>query len=199
MFTSRWPSPLSNLLRHSLTKPAQALLRRPLCTSPPPPTFTLKSPSILRSYRLAFAFALPVIALSSPLLSPSHKKTLQCASDRSYAVAPTTPSSTPAATSPKEAESIINWSELSFGTVSGICVGIFVKKGLKYFSSRSFINVNWSNVNNAYDSVITKKSGVATGGNRVVGLSSAFLDFVTANVQSRATFVAGLLLGFRIG
>lgn len=30
-----------------------------------------------------------------------------------------------------EAESIVNLRDLSFGTVSGICVGVFVKKGLR--------------------------------------------------------------------
>lgn len=30
-----------------------------------------------------------------------------------------------------EAESIVNIRDLSFGTVSGICVGVFVKKGLR--------------------------------------------------------------------
>ena len=30
-----------------------------------------------------------------------------------------------------EAESIVNIRDLGFGTVSGICVGVFVKKGLR--------------------------------------------------------------------
>jgi FUN14 domain-containing protein 1 len=71
----------------------------------------------------------------------------------------------------------------------------------QYFSSRSFININWSALTSSYDSFITKRAGpsAAEGGNRIVGLSSAFLDFITANVQSRATFVAGIVLGFRLG
>lgn len=71
----------------------------------------------------------------------------------------------------------------------------------QYFSSRSLININWANVTNSYDSFITKRAGppAAQGGNRAAGLVGWFVDFVSADVQSRATFVAGMLLGFRLG
>ncbi|KAL8276691.1 hypothetical protein RQP46_010870 [Phenoliferia psychrophenolica] len=211
MFASRWPSPFANLLRHA-TRPSPALrpATRTLCTSKS--TIGQHSHAFLRSYRLAIAVSIPIVTLSIPTIG-FKAKPLQCAaeSDRAYA--------RPAVAAPVvredggEAQSIINWTELSFGTVAGICVGVFVKKGLKavafalggvfvlmqYFSSRSFISINWGNVTSSYDSVITRKSGVAAGGNRALGLGATFVDFVTADVQGRATFVAGMLLGFRIG
>ncbi|ORY89166.1 FUN14 family-domain-containing protein [Leucosporidium creatinivorum] len=212
MLAARWPTPLATLLRHAPrpSAPSSILRQRTLCTSTP--TFTPRSASFLNSYRTALALVLPTVALGVGLSS----KDVECASDRSYAT-PAPPANvlggTPA--DAPEAESIINLRDLSFGTVSGICVGIFVKKGLKavafalggvfvlmqYFSSRSFISINWGALTSSYDSFITKRAGpsAAEGGNRIVGLSSAFLDFITANVQSRATFVAGIVLGFRLG
>lgn len=125
MFAARWPSPLSTLLRHAAPKPVTILRHsRSVCTTPP--AYTKQSQSFLRSYRLALGLGLPVLAISFP--TAAQRKPLQCAGDRNYArPVPQVERREPG----DEAQSIVNWSELSFGTVSGICVGVFVKKGLK--------------------------------------------------------------------
>ncbi|GAA5904838.1 hypothetical protein JCM6882_003219 [Rhodosporidiobolus microsporus] len=221
MLTPRWPSPLTTLLRQtarpSPSTPLRTSYTRSLCTSTPTRTFS--SRSFLRSYRAALALSLTVSAVVCSTASP-----LDCASDRSaYAQKPALEPAGGAAASggeggrpvPKEAESILNLRDLGFGTVSGICVGVFVKKGLKavafalggafiflqYLSSRSLISVNWSGLASSYDSFITKRAGppAAQGGNRLAGLWRWFVDFVSADVQARGTFVAGLALGLRVG
>ncbi|BGP26669.1 hypothetical protein JCM10295v2_005622 [Rhodotorula toruloides] len=188
---------------------------RPLCSSTA--THNPRSASFLNSYRLGLALALPVSALGLSLAFPASQKSLQCeplASDRSYARAPVTDESDlPPSTG--EAESILNLRDLGFGTVSGICVGVFVKKGLRtiafalggifvllqYLSSRSLISINHEALSSTWDRLVTARAGApaSKGGNRLGSLWSWFVDFVGANVQSRATFVAGVLLGFRLG
>lgn len=71
----------------------------------------------------------------------------------------------------------------------------------QYLSSRSLISINWEALTGSYDRLITSRVGppASKGGNRLGSLWSWFIDFVGANVQSRATFVAGVLLGFRLG
>ncbi|GAA5938741.1 FUN14 domain-containing protein [Sporobolomyces koalae] len=214
--STRFPSPLAHLIRQTAqTGPRTPRLRLPgrtLCTATP--TTSRQSTSFLSAYRLALFASLPVTAWTLSNLD-SKSRTLQCASDRSYAHVSSIPPPPPATPEYKEAESILNLRDLGFGTVSGICVGVFVKKGLRaaafflggifvfmqYMSSRSLININWSGLTNSYDKFITSKAGPssAQGGNRLGGLWTWFIDFVGADVQSRATFVAGVLLGFRIG
>ncbi|GAA5858944.1 hypothetical protein JCM8547_007167 [Rhodosporidiobolus lusitaniae] len=224
MFSPRWPSPLTTLLRHSTQQPVRAPLApssftRSLCSTTTRTTSSSSRISLHR-YRLAVALSLPLGAVTLSALSPSTRKPLDCASDRTYA----TPSPAPAFEAeggeggkavPKKAESILNLRDLGFGTVSGICVGVFVKKGLRmaafflggtfvflqYLSSRSFININWSALTTSYDSFITRRAGPPSsqGGNRLAGLWTRFIDFVGANIQQRATFVAGIALGFRLG
>ncbi|BGP10334.1 hypothetical protein JCM10049v2_006217 [Rhodotorula toruloides] len=228
MLAPRWSSPLATL-RQSLLRPAHAppklpssplsLPRRPLCSSTL--THNPRSTSFLHSYRLGLALALPVSALGLSLAFPSPSAgTLQCqplaGSDRSYARAPVTDETDlPSSAATGEAESILSARDLGFGTVSGICVGVFVKKGLRalaftlggifvllqYLSSRSLISINWEALTGSYDRLITSRVGppASKGGNRLGSLWSWFIDFVGANVQSRATFVAGVLLGFRLG
>ncbi|GAA5979862.1 hypothetical protein JCM21900_000660, partial [Sporobolomyces salmonicolor] len=134
-FTSRFPSPMAHLLRQSARPtPFRPAHYRPLCNATP--ARTSSSQSFLRSYRLAVAASLPAAALALSALD--DRQPLQCASDRSYAQLPAESDPTGAAPPPREAESIINLRDLSFGTVSGICVGIFVKKGLKVRSLDAF-------------------------------------------------------------
>ncbi|GAA6028902.1 hypothetical protein JCM8097_001496 [Rhodosporidiobolus ruineniae] len=238
MLAPRWPTPLAalrsaarpspsspsptSLLRLSpspspaFSRPSLPSYTRTLCTTTP--THTAPARSFLTSYRALLAVGLTTSAVAFSTLSSSA---LDCASDRSaYAASqpPTLADSTAGAGgagAPKEAESILSWRDLSFGTVSGICVGVFVKKGLRmaafvlggafvflqYLSSRSLISVNWSALSSSYDSFLTKRAGppAAQGGNRIKGVLGWFIDFVAANVQQRATFVAGIALGFRLG
>ncbi|ORY29974.1 FUN14 family-domain-containing protein [Naematelia encephala] len=112
------------------------------------------------------------------------------------------------------AESILSVYQLSFGAVCGICTGVFVKKGLRaiafllggvfillqYLSTKRFITVDWSKVAGRYDTAFGTKT--PTGEQRsptVGGVWAWFVDFVTANFQQRATFLAGLALGIRLG
>ncbi|GJN92301.1 hypothetical protein Rhopal_005331-T1 [Rhodotorula paludigena] len=193
---------------------------------------TSSSASFLHSYRLALGLSLPLGALAySTLLQPGSALQCASASDRSYADKPAfslpDASAAEAAAAGKrdaagtggkggpEAESILNLRDLGFGTVSGICVGVFVKKGLRaaaftlgfvfiglqYLSSRQFINVNWGAFSSSYDRFITSRAGPPSsqGGNRLARVWTGFIDFVSANVQQRATFVAGVVLGLRLG
>ncbi|SGY61718.1 BQ5605_C007g04592 [Microbotryum silenes-dioicae] len=218
MFAARWPTPLASVARQCAAARVvlpkaphtahRAMMRQQgICTATR--TETSHAASFLRSYRLALAASLPLVAVG---LGASRQQPIRCASD-TRAYAQTTSAQTGALGAydePLPAESIINLRDLSFGTVSGICVGIFVKKGLKacgvfvflqYMSSRSLLQINWGAITNSYDSFIAKRAGppASAGGNRITGLWSWFVDFVSADVQSRATFIAGILLGFRLG
>lgn len=133
MNSRMWPTPLSNLIRHTAARPTVtksalrsklSLPRQTLCTATP--TLNARSASFLSSYRLALAASLPIVAFG---LSTTRQQPVQCASasDRSYAAA----AAPTGDVVPAEAESIVNVRDLSFGTVAGICVGVFVKKGLK--------------------------------------------------------------------
>ncbi|KAL1409042.1 hypothetical protein Q8F55_005866 [Vanrija albida] len=111
-------------------------------------------------------------------------------------------------------ESILSIGQLSFGAVCGISAGVFVKKGLKalafvlggiyvllqYLSSKKFVSVDWKAINNSYDSKIgtTGPDGKVSYPS-VKQVYNGFVDFLTANFQQRATFVAGFLLGLRVG
>ncbi|KAI3625168.1 hypothetical protein CBS9595_000529 [Malassezia furfur] len=117
----------------------------------------------------------------------------------------------------EEAKSIVNLYELSFGTICGLCAGIFIKKGLKlvailmggtyvllqYLASRSFIKVNWSSIESVYNSSVNGLAGPAEGAGArqypLVRIWRRAVNFLTADFQQRATFVAGLVLGLRLG
>ncbi|BGP57348.1 hypothetical protein JCM8202v2_004989 [Rhodotorula sphaerocarpa] len=229
MQTARWPSPLVALRRAAAAPPASRLASRPHfnfnsafsprlqrhACSTATRTTTRQASGFLHSYRLAVGVALPAGALTLGALgggTAPHKSALECASaDRSYA----TPASGDEPSDLTEAESILNIRDLGFGTVSGICVGVFIKKGLRaiafafggvfvllqYLSSRNFVTVDWGAISRSYDSGLTSRFGPtsARGGNRLQGLWAWFLDFVGANIQSRATFVLGVTLGMRLG
>ncbi|KAG0142963.1 hypothetical protein CROQUDRAFT_661839 [Cronartium quercuum f. sp. fusiforme G11] len=106
----------------------------------------------------------------------------------------------PGAVSPPP-ESILSLQKLSFGTVSGICVGVFIRKGLRllaclfgagfvflqYLHSRSFVDVHWSRMERVYDR------------QRGKGIGERFWTFITADFQARSSFSIGLVLGLRIG
>ncbi|KIM24020.1 hypothetical protein M408DRAFT_76582, partial [Serendipita vermifera MAFF 305830] len=104
--------------------------------------------------------------------------------------------------------------ELTFGTVCGICTGIFVKKGLKaaafilgglfvvlqYFNSLSWLRVDWGSAENRFKQ--TFYTTTVDGQSRPPTIQSFFtwmFNFVMADFQPRASFLAGLLLGLRVG
>ncbi|KAG1877882.1 FUN14 family-domain-containing protein [Suillus subalutaceus] len=111
-------------------------------------------------------------------------------------------------------ESTVNLYELTFGTVAGVCAGVFVKKGakmvafflggvfvlLQYLGSMSLVRVDWGRMAARFENLLYTKD--ALGNKRPPTISSLWrwvVDFLTADFQPRASFIAGLALGLRIG
>ncbi|TFK29843.1 hypothetical protein FA15DRAFT_699424 [Coprinopsis marcescibilis] len=116
---------------------------------------------------------------------------------------------------PEPPKSSVSMYELGFGTVAGICAGVFVKKGakaaawllggvfvlLQYFASQSFIRVDWARMASRFESAF-HSADPQSGLKRAPTVGSVFkrlIDFLTADFQPRASFVAGFALGLRIG
>ncbi|KAK0525095.1 hypothetical protein OC842_005622 [Tilletia horrida] len=122
----------------------------------------------------------------------------------------------------KYPKSEVNLYQLSFGTITGICAGVFIKKGLKavafllgagyvllqYLSSQRLVNVNWNAIGKTYDRFVDRaagETGVSSAsvrgwkGSKLQRIWNRLVDFLTADFQPRATFLAGLVLGFRLG
>ena len=130
-------------------------------------------------------------------------------------------------------ESTVNLYELSFGTVCGLCAGVFIKKGAKavafllggvfvvlqvcsfspvnssfteraleqYLGSVSVVRVDWARMSSRFENLFYTKdpiTGKKTAPN-VYSLWKWVVDFLTADFQQRASFLAGLALGLRIG
>ncbi|KAL7283509.1 hypothetical protein ACG7TL_002942 [Trametes sanguinea] len=115
---------------------------------------------------------------------------------------------------PPPPSSSVNFYELTFGTVCGVCAGVFVKKGakavafvmggvfvlLQYLGSLSLLRVDWSRAATRFENLFYTTD--ATGAKRPPNVGSLFrwiIDFLTADFQQRASFVAGFTLGLRIG
>lgn len=118
-----------------------------------------------------------------------------------------------------EPESILNLYSLSFSSICGVCAGIFIKKGLKfiafllgggfvllqYLNSQSVVGgVNWSKMGRRWDAMIDSAAGNEKSVGGIMGskagrIAKRFEDFLTANFQERATFLAALALGLRLG
>ncbi|KAJ7710013.1 FUN14 family-domain-containing protein [Mycena rosella] len=112
-------------------------------------------------------------------------------------------------------ESSVSLYELSFGTVAGICAGVFIKKGakavafflggvfvlLQYFGSFGLLKVDWDSMGARFQNLFYT-TNPETGSKATPTLYSAWkwlVDFLTADLQPRASFIAGLALGLRIG
>ena len=130
--------------------------------------------------------------------------------------------------------------ELTFGTVCGICTGIFVKKGAKalafvfggifvllqvsaaaalhisrdaisevrsntilyeqYLGSASIVKVDWSRAAARFEGLFyTLEANGTRRPPTVYSLWRRLIDFLTADFQPRASFIAGFALGIRIG
>lgn len=111
-------------------------------------------------------------------------------------------------------ESTVNLYELTFGTVAGVCAGVFIKKGakmvafflggvfvlLQYLGSMSLVRVDWGRMAARFENLLYTKD--ALGNKRPPTISSLWrwmVDFLIADFQPRASFIAGLALGLRIG
>ncbi|GLB35045.1 putative FUN14 family protein [Lyophyllum shimeji] len=115
---------------------------------------------------------------------------------------------------PPPPPSTVSLYQLSFGLVSGVCAGIFIKKGakavawllggifvlLQYLASKSLVRVDWGRAATRFENAFytTDEKGVK----RAPTVSSVWnwlVDFLSADFQPRASFIAGLALGLRIG
>ncbi|GAC96456.1 hypothetical protein PHSY_004036 [Pseudozyma hubeiensis SY62] len=186
-----------------------------------PRIFTASAPASSSTVRMALLLGsgglLFATGLNSFTSAPLHLD-----SARPYASSPPITSPTPPTnTTTEEPESIVNIYQLSFGTVCGICAGVFIKKGLKFFaflfggcyillqymSSQSLIKVNWSAINSKYDRLVGSAAGgngaqqsvKGYGGSTAQRIWNRTTNFLVADFQPRATFMAGLLLGLRLG
>jgi len=116
---------------------------------------------------------------------------------------------------PPPPASSVNVYELTFGTVAGICAGVFIKKGakavafflggvfvlLQYFGSFGVVKVDWESMGTRFQRVFyttdPKTGNKATP--TIYSLWRWMINFLTADFQPRASFIAGLALGLRIG
>ncbi|KAJ7273611.1 FUN14 family-domain-containing protein [Mycena haematopus] len=131
------------------------------------------------------------------------------------AAVPAPPSPTPEAELPPPPGSSVNVYELTFGTVAGICAGVFIKKGakavafffggvfvlLQYFGSFGVLKVNWESMGTRFQQLFyttDPKTGNKTTPT-IYSMWKWMVDFLTADFQPRASFIAGLALGLRIG
>lgn len=117
-------------------------------------------------------------------------------------------------------KSIVNVYQLSFGTICGLCAGIFIKKGLKfiafllggcyvfvqYLASKRLVKIDWNSLKGSYNKSINSLAGPVedAGHGRfdkmpLVRIWRRLVDFLTSDFQERATFLAGLVLGLRLG
>ncbi|KZT44049.1 hypothetical protein SISSUDRAFT_1029322 [Sistotremastrum suecicum HHB10207 ss-3] len=147
--------------------------------------------------------------LSAGAVSAHNQPIVQC-----EAPSIRSPAQTPPPPTGPAPESIINVYELSFGTVAGICSGIFIKKGakalafciggvfvlLQYFGSLSLVRVDWARMSQKFENLFytTEANGLRRPPT-IVSLWRWLVDFLTADFQPRASFLAGLALGLRVG
>lgn len=118
-----------------------------------------------------------------------------------------------------EAKSIVNLYQLTFGTICGICAGVFIKKGLKliavvlgaayvllqYLASKRLVNINWKSMSSSYGREMERLAGPLDPSTSrfqqmpLVRIWNRAVEFLTSDFQERATFIAGLILGLRLG
>jgi len=115
---------------------------------------------------------------------------------------------------PPPPPSSVNLYELTFGTVCGLCAGVFVKKGakflaftfgglfvfLQYLGAQSLVRVDWTRMSQRFENLVfTKDAQGQTRAPTVGSLLRCIVDFLTADFQQRASFIAGFSLGLRLG
>ncbi|KAK1232014.1 hypothetical protein PQX77_004859 [Marasmius sp. AFHP31] len=115
---------------------------------------------------------------------------------------------------PPPPDSAVNLYELSFGTVAGLCAGVFVKKGakmlafvfggvfvlLQYLGSASLIKIDWGRAAKRFEGLFytTDAAGVKRPPT-VYSLWNSLVSFLVADFQARASFLGGFMLGLRVG
>lgn len=121
--------------------------------------------------------------------------------------------------SKEETKSIVNVYQLTFGTICGICAGVFIKKGLKliavvlgaayvllqYLASKRLVHINWQSMSSSYGREMERLAGPLDPSKSrfqqmpLVRIWNRLVEFLTSDFQERATFIAGLVLGLRLG
>lgn len=205
------PAPL--LSKPTMMRPAARVCRMPLRAYHAP-----RAASSARVPTSRYAASIGLLAggsllLGGSLLSPFAP--IKC--DAAGYAHPPVPQAV--AEKPKHPESIVNLYQLSFGTVCGLCAGIFIKKGLKliavllggtyvllqYLASKRIITMNWGALRSRYAGQVERLAGPVDGSKSTfekypfVRIWHRTVDFLTCDFQERATFIAGLVLGLRLG
>lgn len=137
-------------------------------------------------------------------------------SERTQAALPSSPA--PAESSEKDLPpppvSSVSIYELTFGTVTGICAGIFIKKGVKavafllgatfvmlqYLGSVSMLRIDWGRMERRFEEIFYTVDSTGKKRAPTIGVAwRALMNFLMADFPPRASFMAGLVLGLRIG
>ncbi|CAE6437136.1 hypothetical protein ACGC1H_004443 [Rhizoctonia solani] len=117
---------------------------------------------------------------------------------------------------PLPPKSSVNTYELTFGSVAGICAGVFIKKGakalafflggifvlLQYFNAIDITKTNWGAASTRFERLFysaPSKTGEPRRPATIATLWAWLVDFLTADFPPRASFLAGMVLGLRIG
>ncbi|CAE6392280.1 unnamed protein product [Rhizoctonia solani] len=117
---------------------------------------------------------------------------------------------------PPPPKSSVNTYELTFGSVAGICAGVFIKKGakalafflggifvlLQYFNAIDLTKTNWSAASTRFEHLFystPSKTGESRRPPTIATFWAWLVDFLTADFPPRASFLAGMILGLRIG
>jgi len=186
------------------------------------PTKPTSKTSSFRSNRWIGAGAIAAVGLHMSLMPRLNLEpgppVAQVVAPTAPVPAPSVPPSTQAAAAPPPPpiQSSLNLYQLSFGTVCGICAGVFVKKGakavafflggvfvvLQYFTSFNLLTVNWGSIASRFEQqfhTIPSAPGEKSEPPTVLSLWNWLVDFLTADFPPRATFLAGFILGLRVG
>lgn len=190
-----------------------------------PPTMRMCVRPIVRTYRpMALAATVPRVASRSSFVGAAGLLAggslfmggLLGWNDKSTHCEPAPVVEPPIDGNPK---SMVNVYQLSFGTICGLCAGIFIKKGLKiiafvlggayillqYLATKRLIHIDWNSFKNTYSSSVDRLAGpVDANQNKfqqlpLMRIWRRTIDFLTTDFQERATFIAGLVLGLRLG
>ncbi|KAN0076976.1 FUN14 family domain containing protein [Tylopilus felleus] len=115
---------------------------------------------------------------------------------------------------PPPPKSSVNAYELAFGTVCGLCAGVFAKKSarmvafflgglfvvLQYLGSVSLVKVDWARMASRFEDLFYTTDVLGNKKPPTIGsIWKWMVDFLTADFQPRASFVAGFALGLRVG
>ena len=224
------PAGLSfRLSTRSYIQPARnATKRQPIAITAPSPSFHSERGQAGRIFALIGGVGIGLFAVCQS----SHKlmldwdplKTDPSNSTRGYTINQDPNDAIPFGDDGKDIpKSDVNIYNLGFGSICGICAGIFIKKGLKfvafllgggfillqYLNTQKIIKVDWKALGKRYDSAVDSAAGKdaiqvnkpASGwrDSTAARIWNRFTHFLTADFPSRGTFLAGLVLGLRLG